>query len=184
MNVPRPVWVALYVMAGLGAVVLAVVGFLCFAGGRWNLSASIPVGLYWTSKSPISRGALVVACPPNTKLIKLARERTYIDGGNCPGGYGHLMKQVVAVGGDVVQITTTGVVVNGHAVPDSAPLIKDPDGRPMPSVSGSIYTLPSRELLLMGVGNPLSFDARYFGPVGRESIIDVITPVYTWANKE
>ncbi|MES2568793.1 MAG: conjugal transfer protein TraF, partial [Verrucomicrobiota bacterium] len=41
------------------------VGAGCYAAGaRINTSKSIPVGLYWTSNSPVEKGAYVLLCPP------------------------------------------------------------------------------------------------------------------------
>lgn len=180
----RLVWRSLYALAGLAALMLALVGGMYLAGGRWNTSPSVPLGLYWTIHAPIAKGAFVLVCPPNTPIFQQARERTYIDVGSCPDNYGHMMKQVAAVGGDAITVSAQGVAVNGHLLPDSAPVAQDPQGRAMPVTLGAAYTLAPKQLLLMGVGNPLSFDGRYYGPVGEETIVNVLKPIYTWEPKE
>ena len=180
----RLVWRALYVVAGTFAFLLILTGGVYLAGGRWNMSPSTPLGLYWVSRTPIAVGAFVMVCPPETPIFQQARERTYIEAGSCPGHYGHMIKQVVALAGDVIAITTQGVRVNGHLLPDSAPTSHDPKGRAMPVTLGAQYTLGSRQLLLMGLGNRLAFDGRYFGPVGTETVRTVLKPVYTWTPRE
>ena len=48
--------------------------------------------------------------------------RGYINPGNCPGGYGQLLKRVHAVAGDAVLIDETGITVNGQLLPNSIPI--------------------------------------------------------------
>ena len=78
-------------------------------GFRINLTESIPIGLYRiTSAAPI-KNAYVIFCPDDRQAFRLARNRGYIDQGlNC-GGYGYLMKKVVAVSGDTLSVTKEGV---------------------------------------------------------------------------
>jgi type IV secretory pathway protease TraF len=44
----------------------------------------------------------------------MAVARNYINTGNCPGGYGMLLKRVFAQGGDTVSIGGAGIKVNGE----------------------------------------------------------------------
>jgi conjugative transfer signal peptidase TraF len=124
-------------------------------------------------------GAYVFVCPPQTAPFELARARGYLDGGACPGQFGALMKQVAAVDHDRIEFADDAVRVNGHALPQSRRIPKDSQGRPMPHpVSAS--TRLDHEVLLMGEGNPKSFDARYFGPVPSAQVQAVIRPVLTF----
>lgn len=149
------------------------------AGGRWNTTPSVPVGLYWQVKASIAKGAFVLVCPPDTKPFQQARERTYIDIGPCPGGYGRMMKQIAGMGGDTIAVRSDGVYVNNVRLPDSTPMARDPQGRPMSFIDGATYTLAPHQLLLMGT-NSMSFDSRYYGPVGEDMVLSVIKPIYTW----
>ena len=56
----------------------------------------------------------------------------------------------------------------------------DKAGRPMAHYPAKGYTLSDGQLLLMSDHSPLSFDARYFGPVSESQIRGVIRPVLTW----
>jgi conjugative transfer signal peptidase TraF len=163
-----------------GATLLGVLAMLGLAGARVNTSKSIALGLYWTSGRPVQRGAYVLLCPPQIGTIQEARRRGYLAAGFCPGGYGYMMKRILAMGGDIVTVDAGGVRVNGDLLPFSAPLEKDLAGRSMPRFRVNRQVLGASEVLLMSDVSGTSFDARYFGPVGRAQIRTVIVPVFTW----
>ncbi|HBR52618.1 MAG TPA: conjugative transfer signal peptidase TraF [Nitrospira sp.] len=150
------------------------------SGLRLNTTRSIPLGLYRMSNDPIVKGAYVLWCPPERLEFDLAKERGYIGEGFCPGGYGNMMKKVVASDHDIVSVTDDGVRVNGTLVPASQPFEEDSMGRPLPRFRVTDHVLASSELLLMSDTNSRSFDARYFGPVHRAHIQSLIYPVWTW----
>ncbi len=150
------------------------------AGLRVNTTHSIPLGLYRMSTDPIVKGAYVLWCPPERQEFDLAKERGYIGAGYCPGGYGYMMKKVVASDHDVVSVTEEGVMINGTLIPASQPSEADSMGRPLPRFRVTDYVLAASELLLMSDTNSRSFDARYFGPVHRVHIQSRIHPVWTW----
>ena len=170
-------------MAGtavIGALVL-IAGVGCYAAGaRVNTTKSIPVGLYWLTKEPVEKGAYVVFCPPQVGVFDDAKERGYIGAGFCPGGYGFMMKRVLAAKDDQVAVTNDGVTVNGQLLPLSAPLATDKAGRELPRYQATHYTLGNSELLLMSDVSGTSFDGRYYGPISRNQIKGVIRPVVTW----
>jgi conjugative transfer signal peptidase TraF len=147
-------------------------------GIRINTTPSIPVGVYRLTNEPIAKGAYVLICPPPVTVFDMAKARGYLGAGYCPGGYGQLMKKILAVQNDVVSIGTDGVQVNGQLLPLSAPLKADGAGRPMPDYKAS-SVLGSAEVLVMSDNNG-SFDGRYFGPIQRSQIQGVIRPIFTW----
>ena len=154
---------------------------LAHQGGlRLNTTRSIPLGLYMMSNDPIVKDAYVLWCPPERPEFDMAKERGYIGAGFCPGGYGNMMKKIVATHQDVVSVTSEGVMVNGMLIPASQPSEADSMGRPLPRFRVSDHMLASSELLLMSDTNSRSFDARYFGPVNRVHIQSRIHPVWTW----
>jgi hypothetical protein len=61
-----------------------VAGGIYAAGGRFNTSKSLELGLYWITDAPITKGAYVMFCPPERKVFVDAKERGYIDAGFCP----------------------------------------------------------------------------------------------------
>jgi conjugative transfer signal peptidase TraF len=147
---------------------------------RINTTKSIPVGFYWMTSDSVKKGSYVIFCPPDTELFDTAKERGYVGAGFCPGGYGYLMKRVVAVKGDAVVIAPDGVRVNGELLPLSVPRAADKAGRPLPRSGTNRYTLSATELLLMSDASGTSFDGRYFGPIHRKQVQGVIHAIFTW----
>ena len=165
----------------IGSVATFAVGLACYgAGVRVNTTKSIPIGLYLTSSSAIKKGAYVMFCPPPSAVFDEARQRRYIGGGSCPGGYGYMMKKVLAAKADAIDVADDGVRVNGELLPLSAPLKADKAGRPLPRYQANRYALGNSEVLLMSDVSSTSFDSRYFGPIHVAQIKSVIEPVFVW----
>jgi conjugative transfer signal peptidase TraF len=154
--------------------------FLYLIGARINTTSSIPAGLYWRVDRPIDKGAYVMFCPPQVQVFKQAMERGYIGSGMCPGGYGYMMKRVFGATNDRIDVGRDGLRVNGMLLDRSIPLVADGSARPMPRYQADSYVLSEYQLLLMGDLNPNSFDGRYFGPIQRGQVREVIVPVLTW----
>jgi len=167
------------VVLGIAAVSVAVIGF-AVVGARINTTASYPVGVYWEVDAPLEKGTMVIFCPPKTAEFDEAKARGYIGAGFCPGGYGLMIKKIMGVPADHVAVSAEGLYVNGELVPNSKPFNADKAGRPMPRYPADGYTLSDGQVLLMSDHSPLSFDARYFGPISESQIRSVIRPVLTW----
>jgi conjugative transfer signal peptidase TraF len=168
----------LLVFGGTGIIFL---GMICFAaGGRFNSTRSIPLGLYWLTDVPVTKEAYVVFCPPVSPLFDEAKVRGYISAWFCPGDYGFMMKRVLAIADDRVEMTGEGMRINGKPVRSSKPLETDKAGRLMPRYPLGTYVLGKSELLLMSDRSDTSFDGRYFGPIKFSLIKGVIRPVLTW----
>ena len=155
-------------------------GLLTISGARFNTSRSIPLGLYWITKHPIQKGEYVLFCPPQKTIFQKALKRGYIHSGFCPGGFGYMMKRVLATWGDIVSITPWGVWVNNQFIEHSVPYSTDKQGLPLPKLTFRQYPLKNSELLLMTDQSELSLDARYFGLIKRSQVKAVIKPVLTW----
>ena len=165
----------------VGGITVLLLGAACqMAGARINTSKSIPVGLYWTTRGPMDKGAYVLACPPPSGVFNEARERGYIGAGFCPGGYGYLMKQVAATARDTVTVTSEGIHVNGERWPQSMIHLADKAGRLLPRFQADGYVLGHEEVLLMSDGSTTSFDGRYFGLVSRAQLQTAIKRIVTW----
>jgi conjugative transfer signal peptidase TraF len=164
--------------------VVAGASLLAFAELLWplriNTTKSIPVGFYWMTSDSVRKGSYVIFCPPETELFDTAKERGYIGAGICLGGYGYMMKRVVAAKDDTVVIAADGVRVNGELLPLSVPRAADKAGRPIPRSETNRYMLGASELLLMSDVSGTSFDGRYFGPIDRKQVQGVIRPILTW----
>jgi conjugative transfer signal peptidase TraF len=160
------------------AVSVAVVGVLYWSANRFgiriNLSPSLPIGLYQVASG--SDATLVEFCPPEP-FGSLANVRGYRQPGNCPDGGAPLMKPVVAWAGDVVSLSEKGVVVNGQAIPNSAPLTRDSAGRPLTPWPFGLYTSQLGTVWVVSDYHPRSFDSRYFGPIPETLIRNRLRPL-------
>lgn len=145
-----------------------------------NTTPSFPLGLYRIVNQPVTIGAYVSFCPPQNEVFNIAVTRRYINSGDCPGGYGKLLKRVFAQAGDSVSIDQTGIQVNGQLLPNSGQLTVDADGHALPQYHFQKQRLGPFEYLLLSDLNPQSFDARYFGLIKRLQIKHVVEPFLTW----
>ena len=145
-------------------------------GYRINLTASLPRGLYrLDAAAPITRGALIAICPP-MDLVPLALDRGYLAPGNCPGGSWPLLKCIGGLAGDTIELTTHGITVNHALLPDSLPLSHDRTGLPLKPITTLHLQLTAAELWVYAP-HPYSWDSRYFGPLSRQAVVGVATPI-------
>jgi conjugative transfer signal peptidase TraF len=170
---------AVLVLAVSVSVFVLSIGFRV-SGIYINTTPSLPVGFYQVVDEPIANGAYVAFCPPKNAVFDMARDRSYINRGDCPGGYRLLLKRVFAQSGDTVFIDQEGIFVNGEHLPNSAQLKADAEGQPLPQYRLNVV-LNDAEYLLLSDLNPQSFDARYFGLIARDQIQQVVHPVFTWS---
>jgi conjugative transfer signal peptidase TraF len=163
-------------MAAMAAILLAVIAI---AGGyRINLTPSEPLGLWRII--PLHRPAavddLLFVCPPKTAAMWEARARGYFRSGSCPGGVAPLIKTVIAVAGQHVEIGVS-VNVDGRGVPSSSLALRDGKGRPlMPFASGIV---PPGYVFLHSAFRG-SYDSRYFGPVPTSGVLGLAQEVFTY----
>lgn len=157
-----------------GGVAAAIVG-----GFRINLTPSEPLGLWRivALDRPVSLGDLVFICPPQTTAMREARERGYLHSGSCPGGVAPLIKRVVAVAGQHVEIDGH-VTIDGRAIASSNLAERDGIGRPMKPFPGGI--VPDDSVFLHSPFRG-SYDSRYFGPLPATGILGLAQPVLTYA---
>lgn len=137
------------------------------AGWRINHTTSLPPGLWRVHPldRPIARGDIVSLCPPDTPVFRQARRRGYIGGGRCPGGYEPLLKPVVAIAGDRIEVSGEGIAVNGRLLANSAARDHDSQGRTLTPLGQGTYLARRGEVWLISDYSPASFDSRYFGPL-------------------
>jgi signal peptidase I len=84
------------------------------------------------------------------------------------------VKRIVAVGGDVITILPTCVLLNGTRLtepyvtqpPDSTDTIKGTEIRP----TFGPFTVPSNKFFMLGDNRDQSYDSRYYGAVDRAQI--------------
>jgi conjugative transfer signal peptidase TraF len=148
-------------------------------GLRVNTTPSEPLGLWRIV--PLTRSVLpgdtVFVCPPENTAMREAMQRGYLRPGLCPGGFGPLIKTVIAVAGQRVDVTDR-VAIDGVPIPGSRIIEKDAQGRSLrPDQSGMVR--PGEVYLhsdFMG-----SWDSRYFGPVPVSGVLGLAQEVLTYA---
>lgn len=135
----------------------------------WNASPSSPRGLYLVlaDARPVV-GSQVIAWPP-ASAAALADARGYL-----PQGI-PLVKTVAASAGERVCALGDRLEVGARL------LVRrhraDGLGRLLPQWSGC-RILGADELMLLGLGDPASFDSRYFGPVRSSQILGRAIPLW------
>jgi conjugative transfer signal peptidase TraF len=143
-----------------------------------NLSASAPRGLYRAVAGRPTRGAWVVACV-NPHAADLARARGYLRPGPCTGGVQPVLKPVIAVAGDVVEIGPDAVTVNGQRLAGTSSSSADSLGRALPHAAWGRYIVGVDELWLVSTRVPNSWDSRYLGAISTSQVWSVARPVWT-----
>jgi conjugative transfer signal peptidase TraF len=143
-----------------------------------NLSPSAPRGLYRTVTGTSARGAWVVACV-DAEAAALARARGYLRPGPCPGAVQPVLKPVVAVAGDVVDLGPEAVIVNGEHLPASPSAAVDSSGHPLPHAAWGRHVVGAGEVWVVSTRVPNSWDSRYVGPIPVSQVLAVARPVWT-----
>jgi len=173
----------------------AVTGFLLvagmvysmrIAGCRWNVSASLPLGLYRDVERPLLVGEIVAVCLPPA-VATFGYERGYLGRGECEDGMQPVLKRIAAVEGDTVDVQRDAVTITLHGLStaksrrlaNSAVWDRDSQGRALPHVPWGPYTLRHGELWLMSTSRSNSWDSRYFGPVLVTDVIATTCPAVT-----
>ena len=137
----------------------------------WNVTASVPVGLYRIVPEPAQRRGELVAVRPSPALARFMASRRYVEAGAL------LVKPVAAVAGQQVCRIGAIVTIDGEEVATAR--ATDHAQRPLPVWTGC-RRLRAGTLFLLASSVPASFDGRYFGPVATNSIVGRATPLWTW----
>jgi conjugative transfer signal peptidase TraF len=134
----------------------------------WNLSPSLPRGLYRTERGRAAALGATVAFEPPSAAVALIVERGYLPRGAL------LLKMVVALPGDHVCIGDA-FRVNGRLI-GSVPT-GDSSGRTLKPYRFCGSVSPGCAFVATPASH--SFDSRYFGPLPLHSLIPV-RPVWTF----
>jgi len=159
-------------------VAILAIGTALVGGYRINLTPSEPLGLWRIVPlhRPVAIDDLVFICPPETAAMRAARARGYLRSGTCPSGDAPLIKTVIAVAGQNVEIGAN-VSVEGRVVSSSSLASRDGSDRPLaPSMSGAV---PPGYVFLHSPFQG-SYDSRYFGPLPASGILGLAQEVFTY----
>lgn len=137
----------------------------------WNVSASVPVGLYRIEPDVRVRRGDLAAVRPSPAMARFMADRRYVEANAL------LVKPIAAVAGQRVCRVGTTVTIDGHITASALRL--DSRNRPLPVWRGC-RQLGASELFLLAPAVAASFDGRYFGPTPTGRVIGLATPVWTW----
>lgn len=136
----------------------------------WNVSASVPIGLYLIVPADrIEVTDLAVVMPPD-ELAGFLDERGYL-----PRGV-PLIKRVLALGGTTVCRSGSSVIAYGMTYGNAR--AEDTRGHPLPVWQGC-RRLGDGEAFFMNWDSPDSFDSRYFGPLPLSTVVGRAIPLWT-----
>ena len=155
---------------------LAVASLLAALGANspphyiWNLTPSVPLGLYAVqSPDRLYVTMLAVVTPPEPLATTLS------DGGYLPRGV-PLLKRIFALSGQTV--CRFGVQINVDGIAAAPARERDLRGHPLPVWQGC-RVIADDEIFLMNWDEPDSLDSRYFGPLPRSAIVARAVPIWT-----
>jgi conjugative transfer signal peptidase TraF len=135
----------------------------------WNVSESVPTGLYQVQPAPdLTVATLVVAYPPEPLATFLA-DRDYLPR-DVP-----LIKRILAMSGQTVCRIGPTVAVDGIEM--GVARDRDRSGRVLPVWEGC-HILAGDEVFLMNWDEPASLDGRYFGPIPLNAIVGRAVPLW------
>jgi conjugative transfer signal peptidase TraF len=161
-----------------------------YTGIIFNDTSSVPIGFYHIikSSSKIEQGDIIAFCLPDN-IAKMGLSRGYIKhSNNCANGSEKLIKKIIAVPGDIVQVTNQKItVINLSGVniyPTPVKLI-DKDKLPVKKyIKNGIYR-NIQTYWVHGYGNPqYSWDSRYYGGIPKSNITDRLKPLWTFSHNK
>jgi len=137
----------------------------------WNVSASVPLGLYRIEPGHSPKIGELAAVRPEPALSQLMANRRYVEQGAL------LVKPVAAVTGARVCRQQQRITINGQQ--RASALDHDRFGRELPRWRGC-RNLGAGQYFLLAPNVPASFDSRYFGPIAAANVIGRATPLWIW----
>lgn len=137
----------------------------------WNVSASVPIGLYRLRPTGNFRVTELVAVQPPEPLA------TFLDlNGYLPLGV-PMLKRILALPGQTICRIGLAISVDGIAMGEARD--RDERGRPLPNWQGC-RLVGDGEVFLMNWQSDGSLDGRYFGLLSASAVIGRAQPVWTW----
>ena len=148
-----------------------------FGGLRLNLTPSYDLGIWRIVplERQVAIGDLVFVCPPPTPDFEMARYRGYLRAGLCPGWMSPLLKTVVALPGQTIDIAEL-VTIDERVLPESMLRPVDGEGRKLSAFAGGVVP-PFHAFLHSSFAG--SYDSRYFGPISAAGVLGLARPILT-----
>jgi conjugative transfer signal peptidase TraF len=136
----------------------------------WNVSASVPIGLYLVTPPDRLRVTDLVVVEPPREVADFLAERSYLPR-SVP-----LLKRVLALPRQTVCRRNLTIIVDGIEV--GAARESDHLERALPVWQGC-RLIADDMIFVMNWQSPNSLDGRYFGPIPITSVVGRATPLWT-----
>ena len=161
---------ALILTAGAAALALSTIVASPAKRYVWNLSASVPIGLY--RLRPVGKLAVsdIVAVEPPEALARFLADGRYLPRGLL------LLKQVAALPGETVCRTSLAITIDDGWAAQARQ--RDGRGQLLPDWQGC-RVVADGEVFLMNAQSADSLDGRYFGVLPVSAIIGQVQPIWT-----
>jgi conjugative transfer signal peptidase TraF len=160
----------LLLTAGAAALALSTITATPAKRYVWNVSGSIPVGLYRLKPTGDLSVTQLVAVQPPEPLATLLADQRYL-----PRGV-PMLKRVRALPGQIVCRDGLTITVDNIAAGEARE--RDSRGRPLPVWQGC-RVIAAGEVFLMNWQSADSLDGRYFGVLPTTAIIGGAEPLWT-----
>lgn len=171
----------LLILSGsLSLIPILIIVFWAF-GIIFTYTGSIPVGFYRiVPTNQIQRGEYVSFCLPDN-IAHMGLERGYIRKGSCANGSEELIKEVIAIPGDHVEVSNNAIRVNQQTLPlyyFAPTTVIDKDHLPVHRFI-KYGTYIAKGYWVYGYGNPrYSWDSRYYGGIPKANIKHRLVPIW------
>jgi conjugative transfer signal peptidase TraF len=160
----------LLLTAGAAALALSTIAATPAKRYVWNVSGSVPVGLYRLLPTGDLFVTQLVAVQPPEPLATYLADQTYL-----PRGV-PMLKRVLALPGQTVCRDGLAITVETMAAGEARD--RDSRGRPLPLWQGC-QIIAAGEVFLMNWQSADSLDGRYFGVLPTSAIIGRAKPLWT-----
>ncbi len=142
-----------------------------------NISPSMPLGIYIKNFSTVQRGDIVAICLDKFHT-NLGLQRHFLKPGSACNGSLPLIKQVIAIPGDRIELTDNYLLVN-YTPYFYKTFYQDKNSKPLAVFPRGIY-IANNSYWLIGTHHLDSWDSRYWGPVSSNQIIEHLSPLLVW----
>jgi conjugative transfer signal peptidase TraF len=160
----------LLLTAGAAALVLSTIAAMPAKRYVWNVSGSVPVGLYRLQPTGELFVTQLAAVQPPEPLVTFLADNSYL-----PRGV-PMLKRVLALPGQTVCRDGLAITVDNIAAGEARN--RDSRGRPLPVWQGC-RVIAAGEVFLMNWQSADSLDGRYFGVLPTTAIIGRAKPLWT-----
>ncbi len=176
-NIKR-IFVQYYFLVGVAMLTSLFAVAVCIYHVRFNLTGSMPRGIY--AKQPshmIHRGDTVAVCLPSA-ISKEGMQRGYLSHGSCANGAVPVVKKVIGMPGDEVLLTSQQFCIAGQCYPVRSHRFDHAHHVIKSWVKKGFQKLVSGYWLYGDNDPDHSWDSRYFGAIKAKNFIGIYKPLW------